>query len=190
MMSQVDGMVIPEPAALLQHPGWPSRTREAPMSYAALALRAVGCSILLAGSLTVSGCHQRRVAAPGRPAAGDEVNVGYGTAKQQDVTGAISSLREEDLPEDRSGGMEKLLQSKLPGVRVIRSRGGDLSLQIRGRDNALVMVDGAPLRPGDLDRINPYDIQRLDVLRDVASSAIYGARGVNGVVLITTRRPR
>lgn len=160
------------------------------MSYTASALRTVGCSLLLAGSLAASGCHQRRVAAPARPAAGDEVNVGYGTAQRRDVTGAISSLREEDLPEDRSGGMEKLLQSKLPGVRVIRTRGGELSLQIRGRDNALVVVDGALLRPGDFDRINPHDVQRIDVLRDVASTAIYGARGVNGVVLITTRRAR
>ena len=94
--------------------------------------------------------------------------------------------------------IEELIEGRAPGVRVIRHQDGSFRLQIRGvsspagRNDPLVVVDGSPthdLHPGStLTSLNPADVVRIDVLKDAASTAFYGMRGANGVILITTRQ--
>lgn len=164
------------------------------MWYSVFAHRGGSARTLLVASLLLaaSGCHQ--TLPPGSlPAPTEdkqEVNIGYGTVRREDVAGAVSSIGAKDLVVNGGGRMEELLQSKFPGVSVVRSRSGELSLRIRGNHDPLVLIDGAPIRAVDLVHVNPYDIHRVDILRDVASAAIYGVRGANGVILITTKRPR
>jgi TonB-dependent SusC/RagA subfamily outer membrane receptor len=92
-----------------------------------------------------------------------------------------------------SGYVEELFAGRFPGVRVFRLANGALSIEIRGRSTIhgstqpLIVVDGMPLESEDgLLFLNPSDIQRIEVLKDVGSTAAYGVRGANGVVLITT----
>lgn len=124
----------------------------------------------------------------------DVVVVGYGTQKKSLVTGAITSLRAKDL--DVSGIMraDQALQGRAPGVSVMMNSGqpgSGVSIRIRGigtngSNDPLFIVDGYPV--GDLESINPRDIETMEVLKDAASAAIFGARGANGVVIITTKR--
>jgi TonB-dependent SusC/RagA subfamily outer membrane receptor len=95
--------------------------------------------------------------------------------------------------------MEDLFAGRFPGVSVTRADGGGLQLRIRGGSNTfygsnepLVVVDGTPLPPGTngIVYLNPRDIQRIEVLKNPADTAIYGIRGGNGVIRITTTRPR
>lgn len=124
------------------------------------------------------------------------VAVGYGTQKRADVTGSIASVsakRLENVPNTR---VEQALQAALPGVSVQTDRAGaeqNLDIQIRGRNSILasnsplIVVDGIPYN-GPLSEINPNDVSSIDVLKDASSAAIYGARGSNGVILITTKK--
>ena len=94
--------------------------------------------------------------------------------------------------------VEEMIEGRAPGVRVIRGQDGSFRLQIRGvsspvgRNDPLVVIDGTPtseLRPGSvLASLNPQDVVRIDVLKDAASTAFYGMRGANGVIVITTRQ--
>jgi TonB-dependent SusC/RagA subfamily outer membrane receptor len=108
------------------------------------------------------------------------------------------SVSEEDLRRTRVGRAEELLESRFPGVQLVRVAGGGFTVRIRGLSTfygsgePLFVVDGMPIhrRPGDaLLGINPNDIVRIQVLKDIGSTAAYGLQGANGVVLITTRRP-
>ena len=102
---------------------------------------------------------------------------------------------------DRSGNsepIEKLLQQKVPGLLVTRTPDGGIALQIRGAssltgNNApLYVIDDVPVRAGpggELVGVNPHDIETIKVLKDPADTGIYGMRGANGVILITTKRP-
>lgn len=135
--------------------------------------------------------------APGPEAA--EVEVGYGTQKAEDVTGSVASLSGDRLRSRRVTRVEEMFQGRLAGVAVTRLPGGGYSVRIRGASSLagggdpLFVLDGVPLlgsRPGhELDGINPADVERIDVLKDAGSAAIYGSRAANGVILITTRRP-
>lgn len=129
----------------------------------------------------------------------DRVDVGYGTQEARDITGAVSSLSGERLRAHRASRVEEMFQGRMAGVIVNRLPGGGFSVRIRGASNVvgggepLFVIDGVPLhslRPGhELDGINPADVERIDVLKDAGSAAIYGSRAANGVILITTRRP-
>lgn len=129
----------------------------------------------------------------------NQVEVGYGTQEARDITGAVSSLSGERLRAHRASRVEEMLQGRMAGVIVNRLPGGGFSVRIRGASSMvgggepLFVIDGVPLhglRPGhELDGINPADIERIDVLKDAGSAAIYGSRAANGVILITTRRP-
>ncbi len=136
--------------------------------------------------------------APGRqsPAPKDgEVSVGYGTESTQQVTGSIASL----TPEETDGRVTQVVQllERVPGLTVMRLASGDVSLRIRGTrslhgDNEpLLVIDGVPAQGpigAALAGLSPRDIARIDVLKDAGSTAIYGVRGANGVILITTKR--
>jgi TonB-dependent starch-binding outer membrane protein SusC len=135
-----------------------------------------------------------------RPDAGEEmVNVGYGHQAAGDVIGATESLNQERIDHVRVGRVEELLAGRVSGLQVI-STGRGYALRIRGvgslmgSNEPLVVVDGIPVQsfgtPGGLGWLNPHDVERIDVLKDASSTSIYGSRGANGVILITTKRPR
>jgi TonB-linked SusC/RagA family outer membrane protein len=125
------------------------------------------------------------------------VVVGYGTQLQREVTGSIGSVTAKDIKGVVVTGLDQALQGKIAGVQVTQNTGepgGNVSVRIRGvgsinnSNEPLYIVDGVPY--GSLNAINPNDIERIDVLKDAASASIYGSRGTNGVVLITTKRAK
>ena len=124
------------------------------------------------------------------------VVVGYGTQKKSVVTGAIARVDQEMLEKSRSTRIEQALQGQTAGVVIVNNSGqpGDnLTVRIRGvgtvkNSDPLYIVDGMPLEQSSLDFLNPADVQSVEVLKDAASTAIYGTRGANGVVLITTKQ--
>ena len=124
------------------------------------------------------------------------VVVGYGVQKKSSVTGSISSVKAEDFENRTITNAEQALQGKTAGVQIISSSaapGSNPSIRIRGyssnaSSNPLYVVDG--LRTNDISNIDPNDIESMEVLKDAASAAIYGAQAGNGVVLITTRKAK
>ncbi len=126
----------------------------------------------------------------------DVVVIGYGTQRASDVTGSIASLNEDAIKEVPATSIAQVLQSRLPGVEVVNTSaapGGGTQIRIRGSrsltatNDPLIVVDGIPYN-GDINDIAPGDIKNLDVLKDASATAIYGSRGANGVILITTSR--
>jgi len=128
----------------------------------------------------------------------DEVIVvGYGTQRKSDITGAVSSISNKDFNKGIVLDPGQALQGKQAGVIVVQSNGADPNsapkVRIRGSNSInlssdpLYVVDGFPLPEGVGLDINPEDIERMDILKDASATAIYGVRGANGVVLITTK---
>ncbi len=143
------------------------------------------------------------------------VAIGYGTIKKSDVTGAISSVKVDQLQEGVASSIDQLLFGKSAGVNVIQNSGepgGGISINIRGAssinagNSPLYVIDGLPIdnsRPigsaslssfnnnrsprNPLSSINPSDIESIEILKDASATAIYGSRGANGVILITTK---
>jgi TonB-linked SusC/RagA family outer membrane protein len=125
----------------------------------------------------------------------DEVVViGYGTVKKRDLTGAVSSIKGDELTSITVTDPALSLQGRIPGVSIAQNTGdpaGDYTIRIRGinsikGDNSpLFIIDGIP---ASTTSINTYDIESLEVLKDASATAIYGSRGANGVVLITTKK--
>lgn len=128
------------------------------------------------------------------------VVVGYGTVKKQDLTGSVAKIEMEQLKDIPANSVEGLLQGRAAGLQVNTSSqdpGAGATVRIRGASSLygssspLLVVDGFPLGDaGDLKQINPADIQSIEVLKDASASAIYGSRGANGVIIVTTRRPK
>ena len=153
---------------------------------------------LLTLAVAAAACHRSPPAsepAPRDPAP-REVDVGYGTADRASVTGAIASVDGADTRRTNARTVAEMLQDRFPGVEVLPQPNGNVSIRIRGRRSflgsaePLFVVDGTPLHNvgGTLEDINPQDIERIDILKDAGSTAVYGSRGANGVILITTRR--
>jgi TonB-linked SusC/RagA family outer membrane protein len=126
----------------------------------------------------------------------DEVVViGYGTARKSDLTGAIAQVKAEDLQNYTPSNVSDLLRTSIPGLNVgySTSAKGNSSILIRGEttltagSSPLIVVDGV-IYNGDLSDINPDDIDRMDVMKDASSAAVYGSRATNGVISITTKR--
>ncbi|MEM8939157.1 MAG: TonB-dependent receptor [Bacteroidota bacterium] len=147
----------------------------------------------------------------------DEIIViGYGTQKKSDITGSVASIRQEDFNPGPVVSVSNLLQSTAPGVVLTQSSaqpGGNFDINIRGASSVLgangplYVIDGFPITSDNvqpesnsryrsspprnpLNGINPQDIVSVEILKDASATAIYGARGANGVVLITTKRGR
>lgn len=141
------------------------------------------------------------------------VVVGYGTMKKRDLSGAVSQIKSEELMKGNPVDLSQGLAGKVAGVLVNQSDGapgGGVSIQIRGTNSfstssqPLYIVDGVPFDAGStptseannnsnqtsnpLSFINPHDIQSIEVLKDASATAIYGSRGANGVVIVTTKR--
>lgn len=122
--------------------------------------------------------------------------IGYGTQKKRDVTGAISSITAKSIEEKQPVSIFDAIQGAAPGVRVMSTSGApgeEAGITIRGLSTLsdegvkpLYIVDGVPM--DNINAINPNDIQSIEILKDAASAAIYGARSANGVILVTTKR--
>lgn len=129
---------------------------------------------------------------------GEVVVVGYGTVRKSDLTGSVATLKGSELNRTPSSSVDQLLQGKIPGVQVISGSGrpgAGATIRIRGTsslngsNSPLMVVDGFPFGDaGNLSQINPDDIESIEVLKDASSAAIYGSRGANGVILITTKK--
>lgn len=134
------------------------------------------------------------------------VVVGYGTRRKSDLTGAVGSVRAAQLQERPAASLNQALAGRISGVQVNTNSGrpgGRTNIRVRGfssinsSNNPLYVVDGVMLPQSNqaqasqaIDYINPNDIVSVEVLKDASSTAIYGARGANGVILITTKRGR
>jgi len=145
---------------------------------------------------------------------GEVVVVGYGSARKRDVTGSVTSIKSKDFNQGVFTAPDQLIQGKAAGVQIINNTGapgGATTVRIRGigsirsGNSPLIVVDGVPLSGGSaapglgtalgsapgnnpLNFINPADIESMDVLKDASATAIYGSRGANGVIQITTKK--
>ncbi len=129
------------------------------------------------------------------------VVVGYGTTKRKDLTGAIGSVGAKDIEKITTNSVDKALQGQVAGLQISTTSGapgGNTSILIRGISSItggvepLFVIDGYPVTSvgysNPLSTINPNDIESIDVLKDASATAIYGSRGSNGVIIITTKR--
>ncbi|RAW00042.1 SusC/RagA family TonB-linked outer membrane protein [Pseudochryseolinea flava] len=123
------------------------------------------------------------------------VIIGYGEVKKSNVIGSVSSVKAEDLTRIPAGNVMESLQGSVPGMDITRTSGAagaNVNIAIRG--NRSLTASGSPLfivdgiQYNSIQDINPNDIQSMEVLKDAASTAIYGSRGANGVILVTTKR--
>ena len=122
------------------------------------------------------------------------VVVGYGTMRKSDLTGAVGSLGAKDMQDSPVSNIGQAIQGKIAGLQVVDAGkpGDNVSIKIRGMGSInncdpLVVIDGVPTDLG-LNNLNMADVERLDVLKDASATAIYGSRGANGVVMITTKK--
>src|SRR5258705_1185680 len=132
---------------------------------------------------------------PDQVALEEVVVVGYGTQLKKDITGSVSSLSSKDFEGQPVNRLDQALQGRVPGVQVTNNSGapgGDVKIRIRGSNsisggnNPLYVVDG--FIGADFQNVNPDDIESIQILKDASATAIYGSRGANGVVLITTKK--
>jgi TonB-dependent SusC/RagA subfamily outer membrane receptor len=146
-----------------------------------------GCSSAQTVSTVSVGAHR------------DSVNVGYGLQARRDLTGSVGSVTGEVAQRSTPTSMADMIDGRFAGVEVRRLASGGMSVRIRGSRSfkgdgePLFVVDGIPQHGnvnGALSDIDPRDVQSIEVLKDAGSTAVYGARGANGVILITTKRPQ
>ncbi|HEY0110147.1 MAG TPA: SusC/RagA family TonB-linked outer membrane protein, partial [Fibrella sp.] len=138
---------------------------------------------------------------PDNKTLGEVVVVGYGTQEKKDLTGAISSVSAKDIVKVPVSGFDQALQGQVAGLQISSSSGapgGNTNILIRGigsisgGNEPLFVIDGFPISGAGvgnpLNTINPNDIESIDVLKDASATAIYGSRGSNGVIIVTTKR--
>ena len=128
----------------------------------------------------------------------ETVAIGYGRMKKSDLTGSVASLSPDNLVSKPANSIESLMQGRVAGVQVTNASqepGASSTVRVRGNSSVngsnapLLVVDGFPFGDaGNLAQINPQDIVSMEVLKDASASAIYGSRGANGVILITTTK--
>jgi TonB-dependent starch-binding outer membrane protein SusC len=127
------------------------------------------------------------------------VVVGYGTTRKRDVTGSVGSVKVSELQKAPVRSFEEALSGRLAGVTAVAADGqpgASINIVVRGnnsltQDNSpLYVIDGFPVENPDNNAINPAEIESIEVLKDASSTAIYGARGANGVIMITTKKGR
>lgn len=162
----------------------PDQSSELQISY--IGYRSVTCKI------PADGAPLRIVIEEDAMLLNDVVVVGYGTQKKVNLTGAVSSVSSKDLENRTAHTVAGMLQGAVPGLNVTTSSGvpgSSPSLNVRGQTSInatspLVLIDGAE---GDLNRVNPNDVESISVIKDASAAAIYGARAAFGVVLVTTK---
>lgn len=132
---------------------------------------------------------------PDETALNEVVVIGYGTVKKRDLTGSVVSVKGDEIAKVPSSNPLESIQGKVPGVDITRSSGSassGVNINIRGTrsiaaaNGPLIIVDG--VQYGSLQDLNPNDIASMEILKDASSTAIYGSRGANGVILITTKK--
>lgn len=159
-----------------------------------------GLTVLLAGIcafglfLAASGCASTQVSDSDE----EEIEVGYGTQKKGESASAISTVSGEKVRRQRATTyLADLLEGNVAGVHVAATSSG-IQVRIRGNssiygsNDPLYVVDGTPVEPdpgGTLSSVNPYDVESITVLKDAGSTAIYGSRGANGVIIVKTKSP-
>ncbi|RAJ11114.1 TonB-linked SusC/RagA family outer membrane protein [Chitinophaga skermanii] len=125
------------------------------------------------------------------------VVVGYGTMRKSDITGSISSVSAKDIKATPAASLSQALAGRAAGVKVSQSSnapGGGMTIRIRGGNSIqggnepLYVIDGYPLYNESGPTLNPNDIESMEILKDASATAIYGSRGANGVIIITTKR--
>jgi TonB-dependent SusC/RagA subfamily outer membrane receptor len=152
----------------------------------------------IAGLFVLQGCTRTPSGAP-MPAPGDA----QGSAGQTGATGSISG---KVVEQQQTNDIAAMLAGRVPGLQVVRSANGDISLRIRGNTpvtdpvtgqpygetEPLLVIDGMPVRSGGISgalrSLDPHDVANIQVLKDVSSTSGYGIRGANGVILITTKK--
>lgn len=128
----------------------------------------------------------------------EAIAIGYGSVKRSDLTGSVASVKADQVIKAPSGSIDKMLQGRVAGLTVIDSSNdsptGGVTVRVRGissingSNSPLVVIDGVPYGDaGNLTAINPNIIESIEVLKDASATAIYGSRGANGVILITTK---
>lgn len=127
----------------------------------------------------------------------DIVVVGYASQQKSKTTGSIAHLKSSDISDMPVTSFDQAIAGKLPGVQVMQQSGApgkSASIKIRGASSItagtepLYVIDGFPTSSADMSNLNPEDIATVDVLKDASSAAIYGSRGANGVIIITTKK--
>lgn len=125
------------------------------------------------------------------------VVIGYGTTKKADLTGSVTNVKMQDIATDPAVSVDQALQGRVAGMDVMTTSGdpsAGTSIRIRGTrsinasNEPLIIVDGVMDAVADISEINPDDIESISVMKDASSTAIYGSRGSNGVILITTKK--
>jgi TonB-dependent SusC/RagA subfamily outer membrane receptor len=162
------------------------------LSRVPFALRGSAASI----GLLLVGCHS----SPHGPAlpspSPTSVQVGYGSQEKRDVTAAVNSASGEKMRSNSPRTVADMLVGRFPGVEVRQLPNGTASIRIRGSrsfrssDDPLIVVDGIPQVTGTqaLLDMSPRDVESIEVLKDAAATSVFGSRGANGVILISTRR--
>lgn len=124
------------------------------------------------------------------------VVVGYGTMEKSNITGAISSVKAEDISKAPVPNLVEAIRGQVAGVRMLRTSGqpgSDVEFYIRGKNSLnnsnepLIVIDGIPSTGGNLAELNTSDIESVNILKDAAAASIYGVKGANGVILVTTK---
>lgn len=162
----------------------------------------VGCK---AQTLPISRSVMNVVLRPDNELLSEVVVIGYGTQKKEDLTGSIASVGEKDFNKGVISSPEELINGKIAGVTITNSGGspnGGTTIRVRGgaslnaSNDPLIVLDGVPMEVGGgvegagnfLSLINPNDIESMTILKDASSTAIYGSRASNGVIIITTKK--
>lgn len=150
-------------------------------------------AIVALSFIGLAGCHHPST--PPSPSAPRGQDMGLGGTR----TGSVDSVSAEQTDGRHMADVAEMLQGRVPGLEVIRGANGDISLRIRGGDSILsdgeplVILDDAPVAEQAvslvLKGLNPKEIASIDVLKDVASTAVYGTRGAHGVIIIRTKHP-
>lgn len=165
-----------------------------PSSNAVLVFSSVGFG---EKEVSVNGNRQLAVSLVSNNAAlEDVVVIGYATVKKKDVTGSVSGINQNDIRSRPVTNALQAMQGKVAGVDITSNeRPGQVgTINIRGvrsltaSNSPLYVVDGIPLTTGGIEYVNPNDIETIDVLKDASATAIYGSRGANGVVIISTKQ--
>lgn len=165
--------------------------------YTRRSLRSFGTGILVGPCLfAVAGCASH----PGGPKLPKQsptaVNVGYGSEEKRDVAGSVSGASGDKMMASSPRTVSDMLVGRFPGVEVRQTANGGTSIRIRGSrslkgsSEPLFVLDGTPQHNGSqsLQDLDPHDIQSIEILKDAAAAAVYGSRGANGVILISTKR--
>jgi TonB-dependent SusC/RagA subfamily outer membrane receptor len=153
----------------------------------------------LVALLVLAGCQTYQPTSTVNPdRAHDSVAIGYGSQAKRDLTGSIGSVSGDVARRNSPTTMADMIDARFAGVEVRRLASGGMSVRIRGQHTLkgdgepLYVVDGIPQHVGSsgvLNDIDPRSVQSIEVLKDAGTTAAYGARGANGVILITTKRP-